>query len=92
MKLLGLLIAALVVVGCEDSLKTQTDRLLDFFARYRIGDGADYGIFKTSIAGPRQHVVSVHGFANDQAQCLKLAARLNEAENGEPFYCDALNR
>ena len=85
--LFGLLVlGSLLLLGCEQ--KSSLDAPRKFFSSNKSGQSPDFGIFKG--LGYEDHVVSVHGFADDMAICAKLAAKLNEAEPGA-YRCAPLN-
>jgi hypothetical protein len=79
-------LAACLLLGCSKSSNLDAPR--DFFAENKIGNSADYGIFKGYAND--DHVVSVHGFWDDLDVCLQLVEKLNEKEPGT-FRCAPLN-
>lgn len=51
------------------------DEPKEFFATHKIGTSRDYGVIKNN--DPHDHVVTVHGFMDDQASCVQIANSLN---------------
>lgn len=92
-----LLVIALVSVGCTNDTYSTLDAPKLFFAKHKIGSSTDYGIIKFN--DPSDHVITIHGFADDRASCSEVADALNsnacEDTGGEqclnPYSCIALN-
>lgn len=86
------LLVFVMVVGCSGE---NLDAPKKFFNGNKIGSSTDYGLMKWGD----DHVATYHGFANDQAECMKAAETLNREacrETGgagclNPFSCKALN-
>ena len=93
-----LLTAALILAGCSDDPYSTLDAPKQFFSDHKIGSSADYGIIK--FRDPSDHVITVHGFADDAGSCKEVADALNfnacKETGGEqclnPYSCVALNR
>jgi hypothetical protein len=94
---LAILIALLSCAGCTTDSYSSLDAPKQFFAENKIGSSADYGIIK--FHNPSDHVITVHGFADDAASCQEVADALNRNACGEairsscmnPYSCVALN-
>lgn len=52
------------------------DDVKNFFAGNKVGNSPDYAFVKNGIAGP-DHLLTIHGYANDKAVCEKLAKEYN---------------
>ena len=93
-----LLVSVLVLAGCSDDPYSTLDASKKFFASHKIGSSADYGIIKFN--DPADHVITVHGFADDASSCKEVADALNvnacKETGGEgclnPYSCIALNQ
>lgn len=91
---LGLLL--LVVLAATSCSNDNLDAPKKFFNGNKIGSSVDYGLMKWGD----DHVATYHGFANDQAECIKASEALNREackETGgqgclNPFSCKALNQ
>ena len=88
--LIGLSALALFfpLMGCDESLEDQQEKVLKFFSKNKVGR-TDYGVFKGGLAGG-EHVASVHGFYFDNEVCQKIAALLNR-EEPMTYHCRPLN-
>lgn len=92
-----LLASMLVLAGCSDDPYSTLDAPKQFFSSHKVGSSADYGVIKFN--DPSDHVITVHGFANDAASCREVADALNlnacKETGGEhclnPYSCIALN-
>lgn len=88
----SLFLVALCLVGCG---KDNLDAPKEFFESNKIGSSPDFGVMKFGT----DHVISVHGFADDLAVCQQVARALNTdacKELGgrgclDPFSCRPLN-
>lgn len=78
------LLAVLALVGCQRASNLDAPR--EFFAKNKIGSSADYGVMKDG----NDHVITVHGFIDDQTNCLEIAAMLNKKGQGL-YSCVPLN-
>ena len=66
-----------------------------FFKKNKVGNSPDYAFVKNGIAGP-DHLLTIHGYANDKAVCETLAKEYN----GDPslsvvqgvYQCIPLNK
>lgn len=84
-----------LVVGCESKSNLGTPR--EFFEKNKIASSADYAIIKWGDSS--DHVVTVHGFMDDQKSCILISDALNKDACNEtagsncqnPFSCQALN-
>jgi hypothetical protein len=65
---------------------TDTDAVKAFFDKNRIGNSADYGVFKKGT----DHIITVHGFDKDLDVCLEIVAMLN-LEQPDTYSCKPLN-
>jgi hypothetical protein len=90
--------ATLACAACSQDPFSTLDAPRQFFAGHKIGSSADYGIIKSN--NPSDHVITVHGFADDAASCKEVADALNfnacKETGGEqclnPYSCIALNQ
>ena len=90
-------ISFLALVGCTKDPYANLDTPKQFFAEHRIGSAPDYAIIK--FGNPRDHVATVHGFADDGGSCREIADALNvnacrETDGQDclnPYSCEALN-
>lgn len=90
------LAAMLVACGGESSSSLEGPRL--FFEKNKTGTSPDYGVIKWS--NPDDHVITIHGFADDQASCQEVADALNlnackelDGQNClDPYSCVRLNQ
>lgn len=65
---------SLMLVGCEAGTKTVTqDAVKEFFSKNRVGSSPDYAVIKNGT----DHLLTVHGFANDLDVCMKLIEPYN---------------
>ena len=94
-----ILFAVIVIcIGCSKDPFATLDGPKKFFAGHKIGTSADYGLIKFN--DPSDHVMTVHGFADDAASCDEVASALNlnacKETGGEqclnPYSCIALNQ
>jgi hypothetical protein len=82
-KLALLILAAFSLASCQRGSNLDAPR--EFFARNKIGS-PDYGVMKSG----NDHVITVHGFVDDQTNCLEIAAMLNKKGQGV-YSCVPLN-
>lgn len=86
-----------VLIGCAKDPYASLSAPREFFSDHQVGSAHDYGVIK--FGNPEDHVVTVHGFADDGESCKEIAAALNAnacKETGgqqclNPYSCDALN-
>ena len=78
-----LLILCSVLMGCESD---NYEDVRDYFGKNKIGNGADYGVFKNDS----DYVITIHGFDNDLDVCLEIAAMLNITQPNT-YSCKPLN-
>jgi len=96
--ILFLAVATVTLVGCSEDPYSSLDAPKQFFAKNKIGSSPDYGIIK--FGDKSDHVITVHGFADDSASCREVADALNVnacKETGghqclNPYSCIALNQ
>jgi hypothetical protein len=48
----------------------------NFFSKNKVGDSPDYAFVKNGLAGP-DHLITIHGYANDKSVCELLAKEYN---------------
>ena len=92
-----LMLSLAVACGCTNEKTSSLDGPKEFFAVNKAGTSADYGVIKWQ--DPSDHVISVHGFADDFKTCAEVADALNfnacKETAGQnclnPFSCIALN-
>lgn len=86
------------VCGCNPDPYASLDEPRVFFSKHKIGTSPDYGIVK--FGNIQDHVITVHGFADDLASCQEIAKALNENACQEimdgsacldPYSCQPLN-
>lgn len=90
------LTAMLIACGGEPTSSLEGPRL--FFEKNKAGTSPDYGVIKWS--DPDDHVITVHGFVDDQASCKEVADSLNfnackefDGQNClNPYSCVRLNQ
>lgn len=90
-----LILATLLLVACEKDPLSNLDAPREFFGKNTIGSSADYGVMKFG----NDHVITVHGFADDFGTCQEIIAAMNHKackETGgkdclNPFSCEPLN-
>ena len=58
----------------------------DYFSKNKIGEGADFGVFKNGY-----HVITVHGYVDDLEACLKIMELFKEEGPRANFECRPLN-
>lgn len=93
--LVPLAILTVLLVGCEKESNLGAPRA--FFSKNKIGSSPDYAVIKWK--DPEDHVITVHGFADDLKACLIVADAMNQdacKETGgkgclNPFSCQPLN-
>lgn len=91
MRMLFVAAAALVLVGCSDSLEDQTARLEKFAKANKYGTSNDYWLVKNSpIAGPNK-VALVFGLMDDREFCEDLARLYMNKYRGDRYTCLSAN-
>lgn len=96
-KLLLALLCACVLVSCSDDGADDLSAPRKFFERHKIGGSPDFGVIKWN--DPNDHVITVHGFADDMKACQTVADAMNadacKETDGQnclnPFSCTPLN-
>ena len=89
-RLAVLALLTLIAASCSrDSAYQTLDAPKKFFAENKVGTSPDYGIIK--FKDQSDHVVSVHGFTDDQASCNEIAEALNTNACKETGGRDCLN-
>ena len=73
--ILFLAAATVMLCGCSKDPYSTLDTPKQFFAKNKIGSSPDYGIIK--FGDTSDHVITVHGFADDSASCKEIADALN---------------
>ncbi len=97
-KLLTAMIAVALIVACSNDKLSPLDAPKRFFAENKVGSSPDYGVIK--MGNPKDHVITVHGFADDGTSCREVADALNVNACKElggqnclyPYSCIQLNR
>ena len=93
-----MLVAMASIVSCTPSESySSLDAPKKLFAQQKVGTSADFGIIK--FKNPNDHVVSVHGFADDESSCKEIVDALNTnacKDSGglqcvKPYSCIPLN-
>ena len=87
-----LILLAVCLVGCE---KDNLDAPREFFSNHKIGSSSDYGVMKFG----NDHVITVHGFADDRGTCQEIVTVMNlnacKETDGKsclnPYSCAPLN-
>ncbi len=91
-------VSILLASGCSQDPYSNLDTPRKFFNKQRVGSSPDYAIIKFDDIN--DHVITVHGFADDSTSCIQVADALNVAACEEiidgsaclnPFSCRALN-
>ena len=67
-----------LIAGCNKTPEA-------YFENNQTGSSVDYGVFKWG----QDHVITVHGFEDDEKVCLDIAKML-ESQGGS-YSCGALN-
>ena len=82
-----LILAVLLLTGCDDTLDDQFGDVRKYFASHQVGDATDYGLYKRSYLGD-SFIGVVFGYADDESGCRDIANLLNEnrAEGGTYSY------
>lgn len=88
----GLILFGMCIAGCEQS---NLDAPRKFFGGQKFGSSPDYGVMKFG----NDHVVTVHGFADDLGTCQEITAAMNinacKETGGQgclnPYSCAPLN-
>ena len=92
----ALALAIALLAGCAQ--EPSSGAVKTFFAKGQIGSSPDVAIVKFGDMG--DHVITVHGFADDFASCTQVSKALNQAAcedtNGieclNPYSCQVLNK
>lgn len=87
----------LLLSSCTNKSTSSLDGPKEFFAKHKAGTSPDYGIIKWN--DPKDHVITIHGFADDSGSCTEVADSLNinacKETNGQnclnPYSCIQLN-
>ena len=59
---------------------SDTKNLQEYLSKNKIGESPDYAFVKNGIAGP-DHLITIHGYADDRAVCEALAREYNGDES-----------
>ena len=70
-----LLSAMFIFIGSFANAANEKD-VQKFFSKNKVGISPDYAFVKNGIAGP-DHLITIHGFANDRLVCEALAREYN---------------
>ena len=57
-------------------MAAEQEDVQNFFSKNKVGNSPDYAFVKNGIAGP-DHLLTIHGYANDKAVCETLAREYN---------------
>lgn len=92
-KLIGLMLIMLIcLIGCNVQNETDQEAVKKFFATHRIGSSPDYAVMKNGT----DHLLTIHGYANDLDVCLKLIEPYNRDASLSTFSgkytCVPLNK
>jgi len=68
------------------TLAADSKDVKEFFGKNKIGNGADFGVFKNGT----DYILTVHGFDNDLDVCLEIVAMLNKKQP-KTYSCKPLN-
>lgn len=84
-------LSAMFIGGCELKLY---DSPYDYFQKNKSGYSNDYALNKNNVFGNKEHVVTVHGFGDDESVCRVLASALmnHDCEFCAPgtFFCEEI--
>ena len=58
------------------SIAADQEDVKKFFSKNKVGNSPDYAFVKNGIAG-QDHLLTIHGYANDKAVCEALAKEYN---------------
>ena len=72
-----LILAILLLAGCEDSLEDQSGDVRKYFMSHQVGDAPDYGLYKKSALGD-SFIGVVFGYMDDAVGCRDIASLLNK--------------
>lgn len=89
---------ATALFGCSQDSYSTLELPKYFFAKNKIGSAPDYGVIK--FGNRDDHVVTVHGFSDDEASCKEIIDALNvnacKETDGQgclnPYSCIPLNQ
>lgn len=95
--MLPLTLALFLISSCSKEPTSTLDGPKEFFAEHKAGNSPDYGIIKWNDS--KDHVITVHGFADDSKSCIEVADALNlnacKETGGQnclnPYSCIPLN-
>ena len=86
----GILIGFTIYANAADQKDVQK-----FFSKNKIGDSPDYAFVKNGIAG-QDHLITIHGYADDKSVCEELAKKYNGAPSLSTlpgkYQCIKLNK
>lgn len=91
----AVVMGSLFLFACTDDPFANLDAPAEFFSKETIGSSSDYGVFKFKY----DHVITVHGFADDGATCKEITEAMNfnackelDGQNClDPYSCRRLN-
>jgi hypothetical protein len=58
------------------SIAADQEDVQNFFSKNKVGGSPDYAFVKNGIAG-QDHLLTIHGYANDKSVCEALAKEYN---------------
>ena len=88
-----IVITALFSFSCQQSPK-EVDQVSvkEFFSKHRVGQSPDYAVIKNG----KDHLLTIHGYANDLDVCLRLIEPYNRDSSLSvtpgSYECVPLNR
>ncbi len=89
-----ILVGMFAIFSFSVSAADQKD-VQEFFSKNKVGGSPDYAFVKNGIAG-QEHLITIHGYADDKSVCEALAKEYN----GDPslsmlpgkYQCIQLNK
>ena len=96
-RVFAVIASAVLLIACGNDQSSTLEGPKRFFEKIKAGMSPDYGIIKWG--NPDDHVITVHGFSDDQASCKEVADALNfnackelDGQNClDPYSCIRLN-
>jgi len=71
-----ILIVSIFIIFSSTAYSATQDDVKKFFSKNKVGKSVDYAFVKNGIAGP-DHLLTIHGYADDKAVCELLAKEYN---------------
>jgi uncharacterized lipoprotein NlpE involved in copper resistance len=84
-------IVILLLVGCSNSLDSQTFRLATFIKYNQMGSSRDYWLVKHNLLGDLEKVSLIFGFADDREFCEEVASLYMKKYPASRYLCTAAN-